>query len=520
MSDRCKILVVDDQPSNLQSAHAVLASGDYEVVTARSGEEALEHVLREDFAVILLDVAMPRMDGFETASLILGRERSRSTPIIFLTASAADMDHIFRGYELGAVDYLRKPVDPHALRAKVKVFARLWRQGRRLQEQARAIEEWHQRALEASETRFRRLWMSGMLAMIQWKPDGVIVDANDAFLGMLAYTRRELAERDLMWRSLLAPDTDGIDTRAREELERSGAFAAHERDFVSKDGARVPVLFGGAYTDPERQSIIGFAIDISERRRSETERTRLVHELQTAVTARDDFLSVAAHELKTPLTPLRMQISMLLRQLGKGAMEPERVHRSLEKIDHSAVRVQGLVEDLLDVSRLTAGRFQLTLEEVELRELIGGVLGRIKELTDRAGCEVTLEAQGDICGRWDRKRLEQVVENLVVNAAKYGAGKPIELRALATPSAGIVEVVDHGIGIAPDKQERIFDKFERVASTKHYGGFGLGLWIVRRIVEAHGGTIGVESVPQKGSRFTVSLPRLPLEQLVAPPSLH
>ena len=519
MSDRCKILLVDDQPYNLQSAHAVLASGDYDIVTARSGEEALECVLREDFAVILLDVAMPRMDGFETASLIQQRERSRTTPIIFLTASAAEMDHIFRGYELGAVDYLRKPVDPHALRAKVKVFARLWRQGRRLEEQARALAEFHKRALDASETRFRRLWDSGLLAMIHWKPDGTIVDANDALLDMLGYTRRELQEHDLAWSLLWAPDMDGIEGRARDELEQQGAFSAYERDFVSKDGSRVPVLFGGAYADPERQSMIGFAFDMTERRRSEMERTRLVHELQAAVTARDDFLSVAAHELKTPLTPLSMQISMVLRMLEKGPVEQERLRRALEKIDHSALRVQGLVEDLLDVSRLTVGKFQLELEDLDLREVMVGVLGRLKETTDRAECVVALEAPEGIRGRWDRKRLEQVIENLVVNAAKYGARKPIEVFAVGTPSAGIIEVVDHGIGIPPEKQARIFDKFERVASTEHYGGFGLGLWIVRKIVEAHGGTIGVESAPERGSRFTVQLPRVPLEER-ASPELH
>jgi PAS domain S-box-containing protein len=495
--------------------YSLLDRPEYEIVMARSGEEALERVLHDDFALILLDVAMPRMDGFEAAALIQQRERSRETPIIFITASVDDMDHIFRGYELGAVDYLRKPVDPHALRAKVDVFVRLYRQARRIAEQAAALDECRRRDLDASEQRFRLLWDSHLLPMVSWQLDGTFVDANDAFLELLGYTRTELKEGDLDWRSLLAPDTEGVEARAREELTQRGMFSTHERDFVSKQGKRVPVLFGGVFADADRRTVMGFAFDMTERRRNEIERTRLVHELSAAVAARDDFLSVAAHELKTPLTPLRMQISVLIRQHEKGRLDGERLGQSLVKLDKSGLRLDELVDELLDVSRLTAGRFQLTLEEFDLRELITGVLARIKELTDRAECPVTLHAAEKIRGRWDRTRIEQVVENLVVNAAKYGTGKPIEVTASGTQSAAIIEIADHGIGIPADKQASIFDKFERAAPDNHYGGFGLGLWIVRKIVEAHGGIIGVESVPDQGSRFTVQLPRVPLEELAS-----
>jgi PAS domain S-box-containing protein len=532
--ERSKILLVDDRPDNLLSMHAVLDLPEYELVCAASGEEALDRVLRDEFAVILLDVAMPKMDGFETAALIKERERSRQTPIIFVSASVNDLDHVFQGYSIGAVDYLSKPIDPHALRAKVAVFAQLHRQARRIERQAAQLDESHRRerlllseqaereraasqkarvALGVSEARYQRLRDSGLIAVMFWEhPGGLITDANQAFLDMVGYGRDELLGGEVQMNDLGSPHTREADSSARGELAARGVFRAYEKEFVTRDGVRVTALFGGAWADPSQSTVIGFALDVSDRKQAENERARLVKELQSAVRARDDFLSIAAHELKTPLTPLRMQAQSLLRAQRRSA-EPlgrDRLEGSLSVIERSVSRLEQLIDHLLDVSRITVGRLRLDLEELDLTAAMKHVLARIEGSLGQAHCPVELSAEAEVWGRWDALRIEQVMENVILNAAKYGAGQPIEIVVSGGEHGAWFEVTDHGIGMPEGELERIFDKFERLAPLSNYGGFGLGLWIVRQIVEAHGGRIDVWSQPGQGSRFTVQLPRRPI----------
>lgn len=233
---------------------------------------------------------------------------------------------------------------------------------------------------------------------------------------------------------------------------------------------------------------------------------RLYREAQDAIRARDEFLSIASHELRTPLTPLQLQVQSLRRMADKGELPPERLRQKLEVAERQVERLGKLVANLLDISRITAHRLLLEPEDVDLAALVRDLVERSRDHLSRAGCTVDLRAPDALVGRWDRMRLEQVFTNLLSNALNYGAGKPIEVRLEAEGDHARLTVRDHGIGIAPEDQRRIFQRFERAVSERHYGGFGLGLWICRQVVEAMGGTIAVASALGRGATFTVRLP--------------
>jgi signal transduction histidine kinase len=230
---------------------------------------------------------------------------------------------------------------------------------------------------------------------------------------------------------------------------------------------------------------------------------RLYRRAQDAVAARDEFLSIASHELKTPLTSLTLHSDSLRAAARRGALD--QVATKADLIRRSVDRLARLVSSLLDISRIGAGRIDLELEDTNLAEVAREVVDRFEDEAHRAGCEIVLEAE-PARGRWDRTRVDQVLTNLLSNAIKYGPGKPVVVRVEPCPDRAILSVQDRGIGISEADQIRIFQRFERAVSKRNYGGFGLGLWIVRQIVEALGGTVRVESVPGEGSTFTVELP--------------
>lgn len=250
----------------------------------------------------------------------------------------------------------------------------------------------------------------------------------------------------------------------------------------------------------------------AEERRRRTERENLLAELRSAVAARDEFLSVASHELKTPLTPLALKIDTLERLIRNpsSANSTERLTAALETMRKQLKRLNALIGDLLDVSRIGAGRLSLSPERLDLVALVREVTARVEDQARKLGCPLRLAApEGPLWGQWDPMRLEQVVFNLLDNAVKYGRGRPVEVEVEPRPDGARLRITDHGIGIAEDDLQRIFRRFERAVSDRNYGGLGLGLYIVRTLVEAMGGTIGVESTPGQGARFTVTLPAQP-----------
>jgi len=502
---RATILIVDDHPANLVALEAILSPLGHELVMARSGEEALRRILHGEFALILLDVQMGDMNGFETASLIKQHPRSRHIPIIFITAVNRDAAHVFRGYSHGAVDYLVKPFDADILRSKAAVFIELYVRGEKLKLQERLL---HQRERDAAERRSQERYRRLLDAMPQciWAADAA-GHVNYWNRPGLAYCGLQPADvhEESFW-DCLHPD-DRVDARAGWEAGlRSGV--PFERQVRIKRATDGTYRWHIARAVPERESDgtvggwIATATDIDDQKQAE-------EALRKAIILRDDFLSVASHELRTPLTSLKLEVANLSRiaQRNGGGESAPRLLAKVEKIDSQAARLHRLIDELLDVSRIAAGRLELHVETVDLAQVVSEVGSRFTDEAARAGSTLNVDAPAAVVGRWDKSRLDQVVTNLVSNAIKYGDNKPIDVSVASDEKNAIITIRDRGLGIAEHDHERIFGRFERAASSRHYGGIGLGLWIVKQIIDALGGTVTVASTPGDGSTFRVELPR-------------
>jgi PAS domain S-box-containing protein len=520
-----RILLVDDRPENLISLAAVLDSSEYVLTSATSGHEALRWLLDEDYAVIIMDVQMPEMDGFETAGLIKQRERSRGIPIIFMSAVSRDEPFVYRGYEAGAVDYITKPFDPYVLRSKVQVFADLYRKTQMVRRQADMLRQQDLLELEQERARLElqglrreqhaarryRDLVDGIQNGIVWAADAesmCLTFASPQIQSILGYPPEECVgspgwllaiqheeDRELVSGKLAAAVRTGEDTRFEHRVLRADGAT---RWFHS--GVRVSPL-----EDGPGHELRGLSIDVTHLKEAEQaarEATRL----------RDEFLSIASHELKTPLTPLKLQFQ-LMRRMRSGARRPDEfmqwLDKAIDKSDRQLDRLAKLVDELLDVTRITSGKMQLRPEEVDLAELIREVAGRHQQDLARASCAFEFTCRDPVSGTWDRMRIEQVFTNLLTNAIRYGAGQPIQVQLSREEGFAYLSVRDHGIGIRPEDQARIFERFERAVSANSFGGLGLGLYIVRQILLTHDGTIDVESEPGKGACFRVKLPLRP-----------
>jgi two-component system, sensor histidine kinase len=389
------ILVVDDNQSNLVAIEAALAPLGRQMVLARSGLEALAKLLDQDFALIILDVAMPGMDGFETARLVRSRERNRTTPIIFVTGLSWENDAVIRGYELGAFDFLMKPIRPEVLRAKASVFVQL---------QERTI-ELKQKADELREAQAR----------------------------------------------------------------------AHERELMA-----------------QRRRFESEVMEQQMRQLAETDRRK------------DEFLAILAHELRNPLQPLQTAVEVLEHDPDKPV--PARIRGIVQRQVHHITR---LVDDLLDVARFTAGKLELRREPVSLAMVVDEAVTQCQAaITARAHTIDVIAGAEPATVHGDPVRLIQVVCNLVNNAAKYTEpGGKLTVGWGAEDGFGFIRITDNGRGIAQDILPRVFDMFvqERVQSSGA-GGLGLGLGLVKRLIELYGGTVWATSAgPGKGSTFEIKL---------------
>lgn len=325
-----------------------------------------------------------------------------------------------------------------------------------------------------------------------------------------------------------------------DEMLIRGARNQEHLNFVRNLGLRsvliVPLVAGGrpigvlnlVWAESGRQFTaedMDIMQELGRRAGLAIDNARLYHEARSAVRLRDEFLSIASHELKTPLTSLRLKLDGLQRMTARAGREPidlAKLGARVQALDKQIDRLTELVDALLDVSRAAAGRLDLKLEDVDLTATVTAAGERFKDDLASAGCSLSIVVTGPsgqrspIVGRWDRLRLDEIVTNFLSNAIKYGAGKPIQIRVSATDAVATIEVQDHGIGISAADQERLFRRFARVASPEHYGGFGLGLWIVKVLVEAMRGQVSVRSAVGRGSIFVAELPRHP----PAPVSAH
>jgi signal transduction histidine kinase len=252
------------------------------------------------------------------------------------------------------------------------------------------------------------------------------------------------------------------------------------------------------------------AVEIARRAAAAIDKARLYREAQEAIRLRDEFLTVASHELRTPMTSLTLSLQTLLHAAAAGkALDPKSISGLVDLAFHQGERLTRLISDLLDVSRIEAGQLRLTITTVDLDELIREVVARFAPDLARARCDAVVRCERHAIGQWDRSFIDQVVSNLLSNAVKFGPGKPIELTTGEDASAAWLSVTDHGIGIDPANQGQLFERFARAVSARNYGGLGLGLYISRKLVETHRGTIRVDSKPGRGSTFTVALPCAP-----------
>ncbi len=513
------VLLVAGQPPDpvlLDTVHEVLGG---KAVHAASGEEALWWARQEDFAAILIEASGVAAGSISAlARQLRQQERSRHTPLLLLTDSPRDTLLALQGQETGVVDFLAKPVEAELLRAKVAAFAELFRAREELKQQAvRLQEEDSARRQSLTEERQR------FFALVENSPDFIgIADLAGVQLYVNPAGRRMVGlspEEDLGRSSLVDYYAPEAQAQAQEvivpAMVREGRWEGETRFRNFQTGASIPVSDTHfSILDPGSGRVLGYGTitrDITDRRRSDKERERILKELGEAVRLRDEFLSVASHELKTPLTPLSLKLQALALAARAEPDSPlaQRLLRDLEMMRRQVRRLAELVNDLLDVSRITTGRMKLNYEQVDLPVLVREVVTRFEPQAERAGCSLDLNCEDSVAGEWDRLRLEQVVTNLLSNALKYGAGKPVHVQVRSGVTRAWVVIRDEGIGIESEAIDRIFDKFERAVSSQHYGGLGLGLYVTRQIVEAMGGEVRATSTPGQGATFTVELPRHP-----------
>ncbi len=403
---RVKLLLVDDRPENLLALEAILEPLGQILVHAHSGAEALKSVLQHDFAAILLDVQMPDMNGFDAAQIIKSREKSRFIPIIFLSAISKEDAYVFKGYSMGAVDYVFKPFNPDVLRSKVAVFVDLYLKQQQIREQAELLADGEKRELELQH-------------------------------------RAELLEAE------------------------------------AKSAAQLTELNNQLHA---RQQ-----------------------ELEQAMGVRNRFYASMSHELRTPINAVIGYSTLLIDNIY-GPLN-EKQTEGLQRTLKAARHLLELVNDVLDLSKIEAGKIELALQPVHIAHLIEDLFVTVRPLADEHGTELTFVPPAEaISVITDPRRVRQILLNLLSNAIKFGEKKPIRVACGKLDDGGVtISVTDQGEGITEEDQIRVFEEFVQVSPTQHVGT-GLGLPISRRLATLLDGSLEVESVPGVGSTFRLILP--------------
>ena len=534
---RVNILVVDDRPAKLIAMEALLADLGENVVCVGSGADALRQLLDREFAVILLDVNMPDMDGFEAAALIRQRPRLQHIPIIFMTAGSDDT-HALQGYSLGAVDYILTPVVPEVLRTKVKVFVELFKMTEQLKRQAEervalAEEQARRAAAEAANLRAVFLGDAGksMVRSLDLETTAnTILDVMVPDLGDFAMLRLSAAGGDTVHvRGGEAPGASAdmeasvtpsmerairslgsqlvIESRGAEAVVRGVACPLHARGTTL---GVLAVAVGGAREayDPVRIMMVE---DLSTRAAIAIDNCLLYREIEQRDLRKEQFVAMLAHELRNPLGAITSALGVLERVGGDPADRARGViRRQLQNLTH-------LVDDLLDVSRITTGKISLSRSTVNLAESVERCLKTLEAGERIVGHVISVQSE-DAWIEADSVRIDQILINLIGNALKYTpAGGNIDIRVRLEGDQSVVEIADTGVGMSREALAHAFDLFFQAdrAPERTQGGLGIGLSLSRQLVELHGGSVEAASDGEgRGSRFTIRFPRS------APPAPH
>jgi len=536
VDDGLAILIIDDRADKLLALSALLEDLCPNIITAQSGRKALRRLLERDFAMILLDVNMPDMDGFETAALIRQRKYSEHTPIIFITSFGDDM-LVARGYSLGAVDYILAPIVPEVLRTKVSVFLDLHRKTREVERQARHMrqraEQLH-RLTQASLTIHSAPSSTEMLHLVADAARDVLgarqataigdwdkvesaprCYASAAEDGPTSSDAQASADWNAAWRELIQADPRAVSLAGLPPWRALGTILAgdHAEDawlaapLTDREGRALGLVHvcdkpEGEFNEDDEAVLAQLA-----RMGSIAIENVLNAEAREANRLKDEFLATLSHELRTPLSAM-LGWTQLLRT---GALGEDETAQGLEIIERNVLAQARLIDDLLDVSRIIAGKLRLKLRPVALIAVVEAALEVVRPSVSakQVGLDVLVDAQPcDIMG--DADRLRQVVLNLLVNAVKFTpAGGTVRVRLRRDGPQAQIEVSDTGEGIAPDFLPRIFDRFRQAddGTKRSHGGLGLGLAIVRHVVELHGGAVRAASAGLgQGATFLVNLP--------------
>jgi PAS domain S-box-containing protein len=506
MNDRVNILLVDDQPNNLLALESILSEMGENLVKAQSGTEALRHLLDMDFAVVLLDVQMPDIDGFETANLIRQRDRSHDTPIIFLTALSRSDSHVSRGYELGAVDYIFKPFQADILRSKVNVFVELFRKREAFKQQAHELA----RLIKQNELILKAA-AEGVFGV---GLEGATTFVNPAAARMIGRHPNEITGKDI--HTLVHPIFPGVSTcdlevcRLYAVVHGEPAYEEIEDTFFRADGTSFPVEFSAS---PMRDvggehlgSVITFR-DVSERRAAAhaAEAERRYRESEAQNRAKDNFLATLSHELRTPMTSILGWVQFL----RSGHFDQAELNEALQTIESSARLQARLIDDMLDVSRIILGKFQVELNPTRISDIVEAALTTSRPMAAENQVHLSWEIDArETLVDADASRIQQVVQNLLSNAIKFTpAGKNVDLRLERLDGTLRILVTDEGEGIEPSFLPYVFDRLRQAEGSNKRSGLGLGLAIARHIVDLHHGEITAASDgPGRGARFTVTLP--------------
>ncbi|MFN4363679.1 ATP-binding protein [Chryseobacterium hispalense] len=488
------ILIVDDNQSNLYSLKKLLESKDFQVDTADSGEVALGKALKNDYALIILDVQMPDMDGFEVAETLAGYSKTKEVPIIFLSAVNTEKRFITRGYASGGKDYVTKPVDPEILLLKVKTFYNLQEQNLALKKTQQSLE------LEVKGRRESQVTMKSQIdhfhLMLESLPQIAFTITEEGAVDFVncKWYQYSKSAKDF-------PETHPDDFNIKDEFERcrkKGTALELEVRIknIESENYRYHLLrVTPVYDGDIIKNWVGTFTDIDDQKKVEKEK--------------DEFLSIASHELKTPLTSIKAYVQLLERKLklDKESAEAGFVTKVQDQIE----KLNTLITDLLDVSKIENGKLKINKKPTNLENVISNAIDTILQTHDENRVNIKRDGiKPDILIPLDEIRIEQVLINFLTNAIKYS---PKNNQVIVTTFVDEeeqevrVNVTDFGIGIPDFKQEAVFRKFYRVEeSSLQFQGMGIGLFICSEIIKQHHGNIGVSSKVDEGSTFYFTLP--------------